>query len=69
VHFRKLNTQELCDLYRSPSIIRIMKAKRLQWTGHVARMGRQGSIQNFGVKLKNACLEDQARDGRKTLRC
>jgi hypothetical protein len=26
-------------LYSSPSIIRIMKARRMRWTGHVARMG------------------------------
>jgi hypothetical protein len=26
-------------LYSSPSIITIMKAKRMRWAGHVARMG------------------------------
>jgi hypothetical protein len=36
--WRKLHNEELHDLYSSPSIIRIMKA-RVRWAGHVARMG------------------------------
>jgi hypothetical protein len=37
--WRKLHNEELHDLYSSPSIIRIMKARRMRWVGHVARMG------------------------------
>jgi hypothetical protein len=29
-------------LYSSPSIIRIIKSRRMGWAGHVARMGRRG---------------------------
>jgi hypothetical protein len=36
---RKLHNEELRDLYSSPSIIRIIKSRRMRWTGHVARMG------------------------------
>jgi hypothetical protein len=36
--WRKLLNEELQDLYSSPSIVRIMKAKRMIWAGHVARM-------------------------------
>jgi hypothetical protein len=36
--WRKLHNEELHDLYSSPSIIRIMKARRMIWEGHVARM-------------------------------
>jgi hypothetical protein len=36
--WRKLHNEELHDLYSSPSIIRIMKA-RMRWAEHVARMG------------------------------
>jgi hypothetical protein len=36
--WRKLHNEELHDLYSSPSIIRIMKARKMRWTGHVARM-------------------------------
>jgi hypothetical protein len=37
--WRKLHNEELRDLYSSPSIIRIMKSRRMRWAGHVARMG------------------------------
>jgi hypothetical protein len=39
--WRKLHNEELRDLY-SPSIIRIIKSRRMRWAGHVARMGRRG---------------------------
>jgi hypothetical protein len=34
--WRKLHNEELRDLYSSPSIIRIIKSKRMIWVGHVA---------------------------------
>jgi hypothetical protein len=37
--WRKLHNEEFHDLYPSRSIIRIMKARRMKWAGHVARMG------------------------------
>jgi hypothetical protein len=37
----KLHNEELNDLYSSPSIIRIIKARRMKWAGHVARMGEK----------------------------
>jgi hypothetical protein len=37
--WRKLHNEELHDLYSSPSVIRIMKARRMRWAGQVARMG------------------------------
>jgi hypothetical protein len=39
--WRKLCNKELCDLYSSPSIIRIMKSRRMRWADHVARMGKK----------------------------
>jgi hypothetical protein len=39
--WRKLHNEELHDLYSSPSIIRIMKPRRMRWAGHVARMGQK----------------------------
>jgi hypothetical protein len=39
--WRKLHTEELHDLYFSPNIIRIIKARRMRWEGHVARMGKK----------------------------
>jgi hypothetical protein len=39
--WRKLHNEELCDLYSSPSIIRIIKPRRMRWAGHLARMGKK----------------------------
>jgi hypothetical protein len=39
--WRKLHIEELRDLYSLPSIIRIIKSRRMRWTGHVARMGEK----------------------------
>jgi hypothetical protein len=33
--------EELRDLIPSPSIIRIIKSRRMRWAGHVARMGEK----------------------------
>jgi hypothetical protein len=37
---RKLLNEELCDLYSTTSIIRIIKS-RMRWAGHVARIGEK----------------------------
>jgi hypothetical protein len=39
--WRKLHKEELNDLYSLPSIIRIIKVRRMRWVGHVARMGEK----------------------------
>jgi hypothetical protein len=39
--WRKLNNEELRDLYSSPSIIRIITSRRMRWAGHVERMGEK----------------------------
>ena len=36
--WRRLHTEELHSLYRSPKIVRVIKSRRLRCTGHVARM-------------------------------
>jgi hypothetical protein len=36
--WRKLHNEELHNLYCSPSIIRIIKSRRMRWAGRVARM-------------------------------
>jgi hypothetical protein len=38
--WRKLHNEELHGLYSSPSIVRVIKAMRIRWAGHVVRMGR-----------------------------
>jgi hypothetical protein len=38
--WRKLHNEELHNLYSSPNIIRMIKSRRMKWTGHVARVGK-----------------------------
>jgi hypothetical protein len=37
--WRKLHKEELHNLYSSPSVIRIIKSRKMRWAGHVARIG------------------------------
>jgi hypothetical protein len=37
--WRKLHNEELHNLYSSPSIIRMIKSRRMGWAGHVAPLG------------------------------
>ena len=37
--WRKLHNGELNDLYCSPSILRVLKSRRMRWAEHVVRMG------------------------------
>jgi hypothetical protein len=49
--WRKLHNEELRDLYSSPSIIRIIKSRRMRWAGHVAWMGeRRNAYRKAGGK-------------------
>jgi hypothetical protein len=38
--WRKLHNQEVHDLYSSPTIVRVIKSRRMRWEGHVAWMGQ-----------------------------
>jgi hypothetical protein len=40
--WRKLHNEALHNLYSSPSIIRMIKSRRMRCAGHVARIGRKG---------------------------
>jgi hypothetical protein len=37
--WRKLHNEELHGLYSSPSVVRVIKARRMRWAGHVACTG------------------------------
>jgi hypothetical protein len=41
--------EELHGLYSSPSIVRVIKARRMKWAGHVARMVKVRGAYNILV--------------------
>jgi len=41
---RRLHNEELNDLYCSPNIVRVIKLRRMRWSGHVAHMGEERGI-------------------------
>jgi hypothetical protein len=47
IEWRKLHNEELYDLCSSPSIIRIMKTRRMRWVGYVARIGENRNIYQY----------------------
>ena len=36
--WKKLHNEKVHSLYRLPDIVRVIKSKRVRWTGHIARM-------------------------------
>jgi hypothetical protein len=46
--WRRLHNKKLYALYSSPSIILVIKLRRLRWAGHVAHMGdRRGAYRSL----------------------
>jgi hypothetical protein len=64
VGWRKLHNEEFHNLYCLPSIITIIKSRRMRWAGHVARMVRSGRHVGFGWK---AGRKDTTRKPRRKL--
>jgi len=44
VEWKKLHNEELNNLYCSPSIVRVIKPRRMRRAGHVARMGERRGV-------------------------
>jgi hypothetical protein len=47
----ELNIEEPSGVYSSPSIIRMIKSRRI-WAGHVARMREDDCIEDFGGRTR-----------------
>jgi hypothetical protein len=41
--------EELNDLYSLPSIVRVVKSRRMRWAGHVTRMGEDSGVRRVMV--------------------
>jgi hypothetical protein len=50
--WRKLHNEELRNLYSSPSIIRMIKSRRMRCAGHVARIGEKRNAYSGKAKRK-----------------
>jgi len=48
--WRKLHNEELNDLYYLPSIVRMVKSRRMRWAGQVARMGEDRVVHRVLVE-------------------
>jgi hypothetical protein len=47
--WRKLHNDGFNDLYCSPNIVRVIKSRRIRWTGHVERMGKRRGVNRLLV--------------------
>jgi hypothetical protein len=47
--WRKLHNEELCDLCSSPSIITILKSRKMGWPEHVTRIGEKSNANRLLV--------------------
>jgi hypothetical protein len=58
---RKLHNEELRDLYSSPSIIRIVKSKRIRWPGMYHKWGRREIFIDYWQESQRErdCEKDQ----------
>jgi hypothetical protein len=45
--WRKLHNEKLHDLYSSPTIVQVIKSRRMRWAGHVAWTGRGEACTGF----------------------
>jgi hypothetical protein len=67
---RKLPNEEFNELYSSPNVIRLIKSRRIGWTGHVVCMGdsRGAYGVSVGKNERKRPSEDQDVDRRIILR-
>jgi hypothetical protein len=51
--WRRLHNDKLHNLYTSSNIIRVIKERRIRWTGHVAHMGEMKNVYDIMVGKLN----------------
>jgi len=47
---RRLHNEEVNDLYSSPNIVRVIKSRRMRWTGYVACVGEERGVYRVLVR-------------------
>ena len=69
--WRRLHNEELHSLYCSYNIVRLIKSRRLRWTGHAARIqeGRSAFKILTGKHTGNRLLGSPGLDGWTILEC
>jgi hypothetical protein len=60
--WRKLHNEGLRDLYSSPSIIRMIKSRKMRWAGHVAHMGMKTNAYMYRLCLEIQKVRDHYED-------
>jgi hypothetical protein len=61
--WRKFYCEDLHNLYLSPDIIRQIKARRMRWAGHEARMGEGRNVYRVLVGKPEGRLRHKWEDG------
>jgi hypothetical protein len=62
--WRKVHNEELNDLYSSPTIVRVIKSRRMRWAVHVACMGERRGEVEIGFWWENLRKGDHLEDPR-----
>jgi hypothetical protein len=66
---RRLHNEELYDLHSTPGIIRVINSRRMNWLGHVARMGDRSAYRICWEDLmERDHLKDPGVEGRITIK-
>jgi hypothetical protein len=52
----EVHNEELHNLYSSPSVIRMIKSRRMRWVGHAARMGEKRNA--YSILWKSQKVRD-----------